>query len=114
VIFNTYLSCTSVFGIQQDAGLVGSQYSWLGSCLYLAQLIMQPLGAVLLVKYPTGKVISIAVMLWAVTLCTMVGSKNFGSLLATRILLGSFEALIGEFLWAASEFQGWNSYSMDC
>jgi hypothetical protein len=89
------LSYTSVFGIQQDAGLVGSQYSWLGSCLYLAQLVMQPLGAVLLVKYPTGKVISIAVMLWAVTLCGMVACRTFGGLLATRILLGSFEALIG-------------------
>jgi hypothetical protein len=92
------LSYTSVFGIQQDAGLVGSQYSWLGSCLYLSQLVMQPLGAVLLVKYPTGKVISIAVMLWGLTLCGMVAARNFGGLLAARILLGSFEALIGEFL----------------
>jgi MFS family permease len=97
------LSYTSVFGIQQDAGLVGSQYSWLGSCLYLAQLIMQPLGAVLLVKYPTGKVISIAVMLWGITLCCMVACRSFGALLATRILLGSFEALIAPSLIAVTQ-----------
>jgi hypothetical protein len=67
---------------------------------------MQPLGAVLLVKYPTGKVISIAVMLWAVTLCGMVACRSFGGLLATRILLGSFEALIGEFSGLPSDSRG--------
>jgi hypothetical protein len=90
------LSYASVFNIQRDAGLVGLQYSWLGSSLYLAQLVMQPLGAVLLVKYPTGKVISIAIFFWSVCLMGMVGCKNFGSLLAARVLLGSFESLIGE------------------
>ncbi|KAL3420943.1 allantoate permease [Phlyctema vagabunda] len=63
------LSYTSVFNIQKDAGLVGRQYSWLGSILYIAQLVMQPLGALLLVKLPTGKLISTAIFLWGVTMC---------------------------------------------
>ena len=45
------LSYVSIFGIQKDAGLVGKQYSWLGSILYLAQLVMQPLAA-FLAPYP--------------------------------------------------------------
>jgi hypothetical protein len=93
------LSYTSVFNIQKDAGLVGRQYSWLGSILYIAQLVMQPLGALLLVKLPTGKVISIAICLWGVTMCGMAGCRNFKQLLATRFLLGSFESLIG---WSSS------------
>lgn len=92
------LSYTSVFNIQKDAGLHGRQYSWLGSILYIAQLVMQPLGAYFLVKLPTGKLISTAIFFWGVTMCGMAGCKNFKQLLATRFLLGSFESLIGKYL----------------
>ncbi|KAG9230763.1 major facilitator superfamily domain-containing protein [Amylocarpus encephaloides] len=97
------LSYTSVFNIQKDAGLHGRQYSWLGSVLYIAQLVMQPLGALLLVKLPTGKVISIAIFLWGVTMCGMAGCRNFKELMATRFLLGSFESLIGPSLVAVTQ-----------
>lgn len=100
------LSYTSVFNIQKDAGLHGRQYSWLGSILYIAQLVMQPLGAYFLVKLPTGKLISTAIFFWGVTMCGMAGCRNFKQLLATRFLLGSFESLIGKFLWNSShQFQ---------
>jgi MFS family permease len=89
------LSYTSVFNIQQDAHLHGKQYSWLGSILYIAQLVMQPLGALLLVKLPTGKLISTAIFFWGVTMCCMAACQNFKQLLALRFILGSFESLIG-------------------
>lgn len=57
---------------------------------------MQPLGALLLVKLPTGKLIAGAVFLWGVCMCGMAASKNFQQLLATRFLLGMFESLIGK------------------
>ncbi|KXT01426.1 hypothetical protein AC578_9507 [Pseudocercospora eumusae] len=88
------LSYTSVFGIVQDAHLVGKQYSWLGSILYLAQLVAQPIAALTLVKLPTGKVIASAVFLWGSTLCIMSACTNFRSLLALRFMLGVFESLI--------------------
>jgi MFS family permease len=88
------LSYVSIFGIQKDAGLVGKQYSWLGSILYLAQLIMQPLAAFLLVKLPTGKVIAGAIFLWGSSLAIMSSCTNFPSLLGLRFVLGSFEAMI--------------------
>jgi len=94
------LSYTSVFNIQKDAGLVGRQYSWLGSILYFAQLVMQPLGAVLLVKLLTGKLISTAIFMWGVTMCCMASAKDFKSLLGLRFMLGSFESLIGMTLFA--------------
>ena len=92
------LSYVSIFGITQDAHLVGKQYSWLGSILYVAQLVMQPLAAVLLVKAPTGKVIASAVLLWGSTLAIMSACKNFPSLLGLRFMLGTFESLIGKCL----------------
>lgn len=88
------LSYVSIFGIQKDARLVGKQYSWLGSILYLAQLVMQPLAAFLLVKLPTGKVIAGAVFCWGSSLAIMASCTNFKSLLGLRFLLGSFEAMI--------------------
>ncbi|KAK3346513.1 major facilitator superfamily domain-containing protein [Lasiosphaeria hispida] len=88
------LSYVSIFGISQDAKLVGKEYSWLGSILYLAQLIMQPLAAFILVKLPTGKVIAAAIFLWGTSLALMSACKDFKSLLGLRFALGSFEAMI--------------------
>ena len=52
------LSYTSVFGIVNEAHLVGTQYSWLSSVVYLAQLIFQPLSSYALVRLPVGKWVS--------------------------------------------------------
>lgn len=49
------LSYTSVFGIVSEANLVGKQYSWLSSVVYLAQLVFQPLSSYAIVRLPVGK-----------------------------------------------------------
>ncbi|KAI9045787.1 putative MFS transporter [Aspergillus affinis] len=49
------LSYASVFGLIEDANLKGQEYSWLGSVVYLAQLVAQPFLAYILVKVPLGK-----------------------------------------------------------
>jgi MFS family permease len=94
----TTLSYASVFGLIQDANLDpdSDQYSWLGSIVYFAQLVMQPIVAVLLVKIRMGKFIGVMVFVWGVILCGMAGAKNFGGLMATRFLLGAFESAVGE------------------
>jgi hypothetical protein len=89
------LSYTSIFGLSEDAHLVGQQYSWLSSILYLSQLVFQPLAAFLLVKAPTGKVISGAIFLWGSTLAIMSACTDFKSLLGMRFALGAFESMIG-------------------
>ncbi|KAI1641367.1 major facilitator superfamily domain-containing protein [Biscogniauxia mediterranea] len=88
------LSYVSIFGIIEDANLKSLEYSWLGSILYFAQLIFQPLAAFLLVKLPTGKVIGVAVICWGTCAALLAACTNFPSLLALRFLLGSFEAMI--------------------
>lgn len=88
------LSYVSIFGITDDAHLVGKQYSWLGSILYLAQLFWQPAAAFILVKLPTGKVIAAAIFLWGSSLAIMSSCTDFKSLLGMRFVLGSFEAMI--------------------
>ncbi|KAK2047272.1 major facilitator superfamily transporter [Colletotrichum somersetense] len=88
------LSYVSVFGFQEDANLHGRQYSWLGSILYIAQLVWQPAAAYILVKLPNGKVIAAAIFLWGSSLAIMTSCTNFGSLLGLRFMLGTFEAMI--------------------
>lgn len=88
------LAYSSVFGLIEDTGLVGDQYSWLGSIVYLAQLVMQPALAWLLVSLPIAKFTSAMVLCWGITLSCMAASHNFGGLMATRFLLGAFEASV--------------------
>jgi len=93
----TSLSYASVFGLIADTNLHGEEYSWLGSIVYVAQLIMQPAVAVMLVKFPVGKFISVVILLWAIILCGMVAAHDFSGLLATRFLLGAAEGAVGKY-----------------
>ncbi|KAH8173600.1 major facilitator superfamily protein [Sarocladium implicatum] len=90
----TTLSYASVFGLLEDTNLVGDQFSWLGSVVYVAQLVFQPLVAYMLVRFPIGKFFSTMVLCWGAVLCCMAASHNFGGLMATRLLLGAFEASV--------------------
>lgn len=91
----TTLSYSSVFGLIDDIGLEGDQYSWLGSIVYLAQLIMQFPLAWLLVRLPIAKFTSVMVLLWGLALCMMAATHSFGSMMIARFCLGAFEATIG-------------------
>ena len=94
----TTLSYASVFGLIEDANLDpnSQQYSWLGSIVYIAQLVAQPLVAVLLVKLRMGKFMGVMVFTWGCILCGMAGASSFAGLMATRFLLGAFEAAVGK------------------
>jgi MFS family permease len=86
------LAYASVFGLVEDTNLVGHQYSWLGACVYAAQLVAQPLVAWCLVKLPLGKFLAATVFLWGAILSIMPAAHNFTGLVITRTLLGLFEA----------------------
>ncbi|KAF4119231.1 MFS family permease [Geosmithia morbida] len=91
----TTLSYASVFGLIQDTNLKGNEFSWLGSVVYVSQLVFQPLVAYLLVRFPIGKFSATMVLCWGSVLCCMAAAHNFGGLMATRLLLGMFEASVG-------------------
>lgn len=90
------LAYASVFGLVDDAHLVGQQYSWLGSVVYLAQLVAQPLIAYLLVKLPLGKFLAVIVLFWGIALSAMPAAHDFAGLLVCRLFLGLFEAGVGK------------------
>ncbi|KAI0072472.1 MFS general substrate transporter [Panus rudis PR-1116 ss-1] len=78
------LSYTSVFGIAQDTHLVGSQYSWLGSIVYVAQLVWQPVSSYLILKLPVAKYLFVNVLLWGVVVACTAAAHDFSGLIALR------------------------------
>jgi len=96
-IDKTTLSYASVFGLIEDANLHGQQYSWLGSVVYLSQLVVQPLVAYILVKVPLGKFLAVTMLFWGIALTCMTPSDTFAKLLVCRLFLGAFEAGIRGF-----------------
>ncbi|KAK0472478.1 MFS general substrate transporter [Armillaria novae-zelandiae] len=56
-------------------GLVGSQYSWLSSIVYIAQLIWQPASSYFLVKLPIAKYLFVNVLLWGAVARTFLKQR---------------------------------------
>lgn len=46
------VSQAAVFDLREATNLQGSEYSWLSSCVYVSQLIFQPLSSYALVVFP--------------------------------------------------------------
>ncbi|KAJ6625765.1 MFS transporter [Mycena sp. CBHHK59/15] len=88
------LSYASVFNLATDTHLVGYQYSALGSIVYAAQLIWQPVSSFLLVRLPVGRWLAFNILCWGITLSAMTAAKNFSTLITARFFLGLFEATV--------------------
>ncbi|KAK1711471.1 major facilitator superfamily transporter [Colletotrichum lupini] len=93
-IDRTTLSYAAVFGIREDIGLTGSEFSWAGALLYLGYLFWEFPTNVLLQKLPINTFMSATVVLWGAVLMCHAASHNFAGLAATRTFLGAFEASI--------------------
>ncbi|KAJ7346874.1 MFS general substrate transporter [Mycena albidolilacea] len=88
------LSYTSVFGIVAETGLVGTQYSWLTSIVYVAQLIWQPMSSYMLVRLPLSKYLFFHVLMWGVVVASTAAAHDFKGLITARFFLGLFEATV--------------------
>ncbi|KAF8913613.1 major facilitator superfamily domain-containing protein [Mucidula mucida] len=88
------LSYTSVFGIVEETNLVGSQYSWLSSIVYVAQIVWQPASSYFIVKLPIAKYLTVNVFLWGASVACSAAAKNFSGLMAGRFFLGILEATV--------------------
>ncbi|EOD51404.1 allantoate permease [Neofusicoccum parvum] len=87
------MSFASIMGIQEDLGLVGQQYSWLTTCIYIAVLIVEYPTNWMIQHVPIAKYLSVNIILWSCVLALHSVCKNFASILAVRTLLGIFEAV---------------------
>lgn len=88
------ISNAAVYGMREDAHLVGSQYSWLGSIFYFGYLVMEFPANYLLQKLPVAKVLCTSFVVWNAILMCMAAGNNFAGLGAMRFLLGMGESFL--------------------
>lgn len=67
-IDKTTLSYAAIFGINDDLGLSGAQYSWLSSVFYFGFLVWSVPTNFLLQRFPVGKYLGVNIILWGVFL----------------------------------------------
>ncbi|WEW57316.1 hypothetical protein PRK78_002781 [Emydomyces testavorans] len=92
ILDKTVLGYGAIFGLQEDTGLQGNQYSLVGSIAPIAQLAWQPFSMILIVKVPHRILMPSLVLGWGIAQAAMAACHNYPSLLAARFFLGIFEA----------------------
>jgi MFS family permease len=92
ILDKTVLGYGATFGLREDTYLTGNQYSLVGSIAPIAQLAWQPFSTWLIVRVPHRILAPILVLGWGIAQACMAACHNFGGLMATRFLLGLFEA----------------------
>ncbi|RJE25261.1 Mfs transporter [Aspergillus sclerotialis] len=92
VLDKAVLGTGSVFNLQEDTHLTGSQYSLVASISPIAQLAWQPFSAWLIVKVPQRILMPLLVFGWGTAQTCLAACYNFGGMLAARFFLGLFEA----------------------
>jgi len=89
------IGLTAVYGLKKDAKLEGNDYSNIGNIGYYAQLAVQPIAAWVLVKLRYRQVLPVIIICWGISVAAgLAGSRNYAGLLASRFLLGAFEAAV--------------------
>ncbi|KAI5363056.1 Putative major facilitator superfamily, MFS transporter superfamily [Septoria linicola] len=88
------LSYAAVFDLFPTTHTTQDQYSWLISLFYFGYLVAEWPASYIAQKLPTGKVVSITVIVWGSILMLMAACQNFAGLAACRFLLGCFESMI--------------------
>ncbi|KAF3765194.1 MFS general substrate transporter [Cryphonectria parasitica EP155] len=86
------LSFASIMGIVDDTGLVGQEYSWLTTCIYITILIVEYPQNWIIARVPIGKYLSFCIVGWGTVLACTAACTNFAGLVTVRTLLGLFES----------------------
>ena len=86
------MGSANVFGLSKDAHLHGHQYSTISTMNAIAQLAWQPFSMYLIVRVPARHLMTAMCFCWGVAATCMAASTSYGALIATRFLLGLFEA----------------------
>ncbi|KUJ08161.1 putative MFS transporter [Mollisia scopiformis] len=91
ILDKSVLGYGSIFGLQKDTGLVGNQYSLVGSIAPIGQLAWQPFSSILIVKVPHRILMPALILGWGIAQAAMAGCHSYTGLLVTRFFLGVFE-----------------------
>ncbi|VUC31638.1 unnamed protein product [Clonostachys rosea] len=92
ILDKSVLGYGAIFGLREDCNLTGNEYSMVSSISAIAQLVWLPFSSWLMVKVPHRILMPCLVFGWGSAQACMAACHSYGGLLATRFLLGLFEA----------------------
>lgn len=90
----TILSSASVFGLKEDTGLHGQQYSWVSSIFYVGYFVWTYPTTILIARVRVGRYLGVNTLFWGVVVGLTAACRGYGGLLAVRFLLGVAEASV--------------------
>ncbi|RIB28650.1 major facilitator superfamily domain-containing protein [Gigaspora rosea] len=79
-------------GLENNLGLYGNQYQISLAVFFIGYVLFEIPSNMVIKKFTPSKWIPTLMVVWSVVVCCMAAVKNFGELIATRLLLGVFEA----------------------
>ncbi|KAJ5578610.1 uncharacterized protein N7459_007574 [Penicillium hispanicum] len=88
------MNYSAILGLRTDMHLVGQDYSWATSLFYFGYLSASGAVAMLIIRLPIGRFMSVGMGLWAAILLLTVLCKSASGLWAARFFLGFVEASI--------------------
>ncbi|KAJ3741325.1 major facilitator superfamily domain-containing protein [Lentinula detonsa] len=87
------MSFASIMGITTDTHLIGQQYAWLTTCVYIAILLWEFPTNRLIQRLPIAKYLAFSISAWGAVLACSAACTNFTGLVIVRTLLGIFECV---------------------
>ncbi|KAI1478632.1 MFS general substrate transporter [Daldinia eschscholtzii] len=84
----------ATFGLREDTGLVGQQFSWLTTVFYLTYMCFEIPSIILLQRYSMGRILSVYIVCWGFVVLSIGFAQNFVHLVTLRALQGMFECSI--------------------
>ncbi|ORY08602.1 major facilitator superfamily domain-containing protein [Clohesyomyces aquaticus] len=90
----TLINYAAVMGLYDDANINTDQFSNLALFFYVSYLALEFPHGYGMQRLPTAKYLGLMVSLWGVIVAVTSACKNYGALVATRILLGWFESAV--------------------
>lgn len=81
-------------GLYADANITTAQFSNLALFFYVSYLILEFPHGYGMQRFPTAKYLGTCVTLWGFITAITCVCKNYGALVATRVLLGVFESAV--------------------
>lgn len=90
----TLINYANVMGLSEDANLTETQFSTLALIFYVSYLGVEFPHGYAMQKLPTAKYLGGMVAIWGAVVAVTSACKSYGSLIATRVLLGVFESAV--------------------
>ncbi|KAL8404195.1 hypothetical protein RB594_009163 [Gaeumannomyces avenae] len=90
----TILSSAAVFGLREDNGLRGQDYSWVSAVFYFGYFAWEYPTILLIARLPVARYLTANTLFWGAVVALTAACRSYGGLLAVRFLLGVAEATI--------------------